>query len=119
MKYLIAILLSAAGLVASAPLDSDAATKQLSRRFKPTSNCGLDMYPTATQSPVKNGIKYLKGEEHDKPPKAIFSDFGQQGQLISCSYGTGIFLSVDDVDGIGKALFNPKDLGQQVEDVYV
>lgn len=73
-------------------------------------SCGLGNYPDATNGPIRDGIKYLQGHE-------ITTNYGVQGYRVSCSYGTGIFLSVDN-DKEGSVTYPGWQIANNVEGAY-
>lgn len=125
MKFLLAALLSAANLAAAAPVSNaepgtSPATTFLGKRIAPSSNCGLDMYPTATQRPIMHGIFYLNGDTSDGDPLPPSIIWGTPGQcnLISCSGQTGFFLCVDSTSDGRPVPFQPSTLGHQIDSTY-
>jgi len=126
MQFLSAILLGAASLAAAAPVsDAEQNTAAiLDKRIKDTSNCGLDMYQTATEARVANIIDDFTSECHDGTDECKTTTFvgkpGEQGKMIACIGHTGVFLSLDN-DPTGSHFnvpFNAGDLGEQIKDTY-
>lgn len=62
--------------------------KQLVARDSISYNLGN--YPDATNGPINDAISYLNNNQINPVSP------GQQGARVSCSYGTGIFVSVDN-----------------------
>lgn len=73
--------------------------------------CGLSNYADATNGPIRDGIDYLKKQ-------TIYTNYGYQGFLISCSYGTGIWLSVDAGAGDGQVIFPGTQIADDVQVAY-
>ena len=70
------------------------------------------MYPVATQGPVSKAIQYLKGLDD-----SIFVDAGQCA-LVSCSYGTGVSVCVDNGANPPHYPIDPKEVGEKVDSTY-
>lgn len=125
MQFLSAILLGAASLAVAAPLtDAEQNTAQLNKRISDSSNCGLDMYQTATEARVANIIDDFTSTCHDGSQECKTTTFtaaaGQQGKVIACIGNTGVFLSVDK-DPAGTHFnvpFSAGDLGTQLLNTY-
>lgn len=81
MHFFTNFLLMATALVAAAPASHPAEKRD-------SISCGLTNYPGATKGPINDGIRYLQD-------KTIYMNYGQQGNRVSCSYGTGIWVSSD------------------------
>ncbi|OCK73005.1 hypothetical protein K432DRAFT_450819 [Lepidopterella palustris CBS 459.81] len=126
MQFLSAILLGAASLAAAAPvLDAEQNTAPLlGKRLKSTSNCGLDMYPKATEARIANILDDFNSVCSDGTEECKTTIFvgtpGQQGKMIACVGHTVVLLSVDPdpTGGHANIAFMAGDLASQILDVF-
>ena len=109
MQVSAGVLLSVTGALA-APTDSTEDT--LMERAAPTSNCGLTMWPLATQGPIGDGINYLRGIAD---PYWVFEG---PCSLVSCSYGTGISICPNTTLTPNPYPFDLENIGDIVSNTY-
>lgn len=77
-----------------------------------TVDCNLGMYASPTNGPIKDAVSYLNTQ------KTIPFTYGSQGGRISCSYGTGVFLSVDGNPSQGSGEYPGSQISLNVEYSY-
>lgn len=126
MQRILSIILATTALAVAAPVEQNSVTAQpLGKRFLPSSNCGLDMYATITSAPTGTGAAFLDvnhgGDNGVKSANPLWLNNGEQGKLISCSYGTGIFLSVDKMSNPppgGRVALDPNTLADNVRATF-